>query len=129
MTEKFKIRIILTLLTLVFLPFIFITDFFPFMRFGMFAEPVKTDVQMEYFKVYVKDSLKISPLEPSELKISENNIFYLCRNYYYRGESDLFLKRLSDISSYKDKEWQLYRFQADIKNPASKDSTLVTSFR
>ena len=64
-------------------PFILITDFFPFLRFGMFAEPIKKDIQTEKFIVYKTDLQGSDSLfNPEEIGINPNTFLYLCRNYY-----------------------------------------------
>ncbi len=76
------------------LPFILITDFFPFLRFGMFAEPIKKDIQTEQFIVYeTKHNTKII-FNPEKIGINPNTFHYLCRNYYYRNEMQLFSDKI-----------------------------------
>ncbi len=83
------------MLTGLLVPFILITDIFPFLRFGMFAEPIKKDIQTERFIIYATNSLGEKTLfNPQKIGVSPNTFHYLCRNYYYRNESKLFADKL-----------------------------------
>lgn len=76
-------------------PFILITDFFPFLRFGMFAEPIKASVQTENFLVYQRlDDGKRIPFKPEWIGSNENVFLYLCRNYYYRKQLPQFAEKV-----------------------------------
>ena len=76
-------------------PFILITDFFPFLRFGMFAEPVKASVQTENFVVYQRlDNGKRVHFNPAWIGSNENVFLYLCRNYYYRKQMSQFAEKV-----------------------------------
>jgi hypothetical protein len=76
-------------------PFILITDIFPFLRFGMFAEPIKSQMQTEKFILYCTNTKgeKIV-FNPTSIGINSNTFHYLCRNYYYRNETKLFSKKI-----------------------------------
>src|SRR4051812_37152809 len=98
MFGKLRNYVIITMLVCITIPFILLTDLFPFLRFGMFAEPVNNEIQKEYFIVsYVDISKKEKVLDPRTIGIEPHFFFYLGRNYYYRKESDLFLKNVSHI--------------------------------
>jgi hypothetical protein len=87
--------ITIILFTGLLLPFVSITDFFPFLRFGMFAEPIKKDIQTEQFIVYkTAPSGSKQIFNPEEIGINPNTFHYLCRNYYYRNEMELFADKL-----------------------------------
>jgi hypothetical protein len=76
-------------------PFILITDIFPFLRFGMFAEPIKKNIQTEKFILYQTNTTgERSIFNPETIGINPNTFYYLCRNYYYRNESNLFADKL-----------------------------------
>lgn len=78
------------------LPFILQTTLYPFFRFGMFAEPVRYDIQQEQFALHyqVREQTTL-PVPEAALKVKKSTLDYLLRNYYYRQESELFLKRAS----------------------------------
>jgi hypothetical protein len=93
-----------------FTPFITLTDFFPFLRFGMFAEPIQTNVQTENFLLYIvdKDSNRVV-FDSEMLGISSNTFLYLCRNYYYRNESRLFFEKIAPQTDSSIVKLELYR--------------------
>lgn len=117
------------MLLLVWIPFILLTDIYPFFRFGMFAEPVKQAVQLEQFAIRYKDTNgQLHLLSPLQSGLS--SLAYLMRNYYYRNESVQLLNHIHTIYSQKQKipiaEWQLLR----ITSPLSRfrpDTTLVAT--
>jgi hypothetical protein len=77
------------------IPFILITDIFPFLRFGMFAEPVKKAIQTERFVVLQTDLLgRQTIFNPENIGINPNTFHYLCRNYYYRNETSLLADKI-----------------------------------
>lgn len=110
------------------IPFILLTDLYPFFRFGMFAEPVKEAIQMEQFAIrYVSYSHQQQVLSPEQLGIS--SLAYLMRNYYYRNQSAAFLENIHAIYPEKDivKQWQLLRITspAQVYQP---DTAVVATY-
>ncbi|MFP4089533.1 MAG: hypothetical protein ACLFT3_04455 [Cyclobacteriaceae bacterium] len=90
----YRFRLILTFFVLLGLglPFVLQQSFFPLMRFGMFAEAVRRDIQKEQFILMIRNE-EGKLLPPTEAGIAASNLDYLLRNYYYRQETELFLKR------------------------------------
>lgn len=80
------------------IPFIFQTTLYPFFRFGMFAEPVRYDIQEERF-ILMKtlSSGKTTPYVPENLGIGKNKLDYLLRNYYYRNETQQLIQHLQAL--------------------------------
>lgn len=77
------------------IPFILITDIFPFMRFGMFAEPIKQTNQTERFIIYQTDVFQQTTiLNPETIGVNPNTFYYLCRNYLYRNQAEEFSEKL-----------------------------------
>lgn len=114
MSRTAKTAITLTL-ALVLLPFVLQTDLYPLFRFGMFAEPVRREVQTETFVlrvVYRSGSQRI--VSPPEVHL--NSLAYLMRNYYYRREADTLLARIQRIHPQKAsvREWQLLRVTSPV---------------
>ncbi|MFN6946271.1 MAG: hypothetical protein ACK4ND_15080 [Cytophagaceae bacterium] len=126
MSGKNKKKVLIIWLCLLFLPFILLTDLFPFMRFGMFAEPVVRSIQNEKFEVHVtKDNIH-QPFDCNEINILPNIFFYLSRNYYYRNEGELFLKQISNLSENSENtEWHLKRIV--LHKEADKNDTLTVA--
>ncbi len=104
-------RTVISLMLLgVAVPFVLLTDVFPFFRFGMFAEPVRRAVQTERFVVrYLDAAGRPHPVAPAEVGLGE--LVYLLRNYHYRGETARLLQRLHGLHPRRNEaaEWQLLR--------------------
>lgn len=79
---------------LLWVPFILLTDLFPFMRFGMFAEPVKTIQQTEFFILTITHQNKESEFDPKLSGIPTQTFNYLTRNYYYKNQISTLLKSI-----------------------------------
>lgn len=96
--SKLKTIVTAGLLFSMLLPFVLQTDLYPFFRFGMFAEPVRYEVQLERFVVIMEGSKtgRIS-LDPLQVGIRPSTFDYLLRNYHYRNEHEKFLKNLGEI--------------------------------
>ena len=109
MGSKLKYSIITIALVLVVLPFVLLTDLFPFLRFAMFAEPLRREVQKEKFIVTYLINNKESEFDPKKAGIGDNTFYYLARNYYYRKEATIFLEKTSKLTSVPTKEWKLKR--------------------
>lgn len=93
----YRFRWIISILTLaaLLIPFIFQQTFYPFFRFGMFAEPIKRSIQTEQFFLAVTKEDGMLDLEIAEATgIEKSTLEYLLRNYYYRNESEQFLKQV-----------------------------------
>lgn len=127
---QLKRVVILTILTGIFIPFILLTDFFPFFRFGMFAEPVKQAIQMEQFAIrYTNNRQQTHLLDLSKVGLSSAT--YLMRNYFYRNQSKRLLANIHQIfpQSGQVKEWNLLRITSPIGLPHQTDTTQVAIFR
>ncbi len=82
-------------ITLLFIPTILLTDFFPFMRLGMFAEPVRKAAQVELFYISIKDtSSSFHGLNTELMGVPHSSLDYLARNYFYRNQTEDFLDKL-----------------------------------
>lgn len=97
-----------------FAPFILIKTIYPFYRFGMFAEPVKTQTQKEVFEIFywTQDSIKHS-LKAKDIKMSEALLRSIVREYYYKNQKDIFLNEIGKIYNQHHKEnairWEIVR--------------------
>ncbi len=79
-------------------PFVLQQSFYPFFRFGMFAEPVKRDIQQEIFLLGGMRANGDTDMEISSYtEISKSNLNYLLRNYYYRNETQEFLDKAARL--------------------------------
>jgi len=113
-----------------FIPFITLTDFFPFLRFGMFAEPIQTNVQTEQFHVFTLNRQnEKKPIDLSTLGISENTFLYLCRNYYYRKETTDFFKKLEPSMDSSIVKLMLYQTIAKSSSSIADTNAIITYTR
>ncbi len=107
---------LLTLIGLLF-PFILQQTFYPFFRFGMFAEPVRRTIQSEqFFLASLHEDGKYNLNIAEATNIQKSNLDYLLRNYYYRKEADRFLEKLSPlfpISQLPDTLFMLRKLNSD----------------
>jgi len=105
-----KRTVIFLMLLGVTVPFVLLTDLYPFFRFGMFAEPVQRAVQTERFVVrYLDAAGRPHAVAPADVGLGE--LVYLLRNYHYRGETERLLQRLHGLHPRRAEaaEWQLLR--------------------
>ena len=105
-----KRTVIFLMLLGVTVPFVLLTDVYPFFRFGMFAEPVQRAVQTERFVVrYLDAAGRPHAVAPADVGLGE--LVYLLRNYHYRGETERLLERLHGLHPRRAgaAEWQLLR--------------------
>lgn len=126
-TEKLnQFRFIISILTLcgLLIPFIMQETLFPFFRFGMFAEPVKRSIQTEQFFLGASKKNGGYDFQIAETTgIQKSKLDYLLRNYYYRNQTDQFLKQFSSLLPPLQVPDTLYIFRK-IQN----DTSLVARF-
>ncbi|PKQ68917.1 hypothetical protein [Raineya orbicola] len=106
-------KVIFITLLLVWLPFLLLTDIFPFLRFGMFAEPVHS-VRQEFFEIYTLENGKLRKFNTYLWGIDEGVFHYLVRKYYYQNRMNEFWEKicLTHRKLYPDnlpQTWQLYQ--------------------
>lgn len=88
-----------------FVPFILQQTFYPFFRFGMFAEPIKRDIQKETFLLAgIKNDGNVAKELNAYTGIDKSNLDYLLRNYHYRNEGQQFLQKTARLM---DKEAEI----------------------
>jgi hypothetical protein len=121
--------VIVSMIVAMWVPFVLLTDLYPFFRFGMFAEPVREAIQMEQFAVrYIAAGQGQQVLTPEQLGIS--SLAYLMRNYYYRNQSVEFLRHIHTIypGRHVVKQWQLLRITSPhaVYRP---DTAVVATYR
>jgi hypothetical protein len=120
--------IVAILLFLVWVPFVLQTDLYPLFRFGMFAEPVKREVQTETFALRIVDATgQQRMVAPEETGLG--SLTYLMRNYYYRHQADTLLRRIHRITPRRGsvRQWQLLRIVSKVA-PYQPDTAVVSTF-
>jgi len=100
-------------LSLIWLPFIFLTDLYPFLRFGMFAEPVSQQATKEIFVLYVEKGSRLEKYDTYFWGIDESVFNYLARKYYYQKRLDFLGENLCNahrkLYPQSPQKWFLYR--------------------
>jgi len=81
------------------------TDLFPFMRFGMFAETVQSTPQKEIFslQILLPDGRR-QLLSERQIGLDESHLNYLARTYFYQQQLDFFALHLKKSGLLKEKE-------------------------
>lgn len=105
-----KKTIIISFLLLLSLPFIFIKTLYPFYRFGMFAEPVKTSIQTEKFSIHYQqlDGKWIEFLGP-EIGLSKSGYSILMRKHYYQNQVVELLQKTASVVKNQHNAWEMWR--------------------
>jgi hypothetical protein len=125
-----KLKPLIYFLTLlgILVPFILITDIFPFLRFGMFAEPLDKSKQVEIFYIEYKDyQANWQRFNPEEYQMQDETFQYLARNYYYRKESNLLLQKLKKSNAVEGDLWHLYKISFPPGFPDMRDTVLINT--
>ncbi|TAE74318.1 MAG: hypothetical protein EAZ85_04920 [Bacteroidetes bacterium] len=78
-------------------PFILINDFYPFFRFGMFAEPIKSNIQTELFSIEIETDLHKKIIKSEEVYLSEQHFQYLIRYAFYQNKLKKLAQTLENI--------------------------------
>jgi len=105
MTTNIRYIVPFFFLVMSFLPFILMTDLFPFMRFGMFAETVQSTPQKEIFslQILLPDGRR-QLLSERQIGLDESHLNYLARTYFYQQQLDFFALHLKKSGLLKEKE-------------------------
>jgi hypothetical protein len=123
---QLKNVVIAGMITALLIPFILLTDIYPFFRFGMFAEKVRYSHQMETFAIrYTDIQGQIQLMQEEQLGLP--GFSYLLRNYYYRNQSKELLKHIHQAYTGKEGvvEWQLLRINSTTQPPFRSDTVVV----
>jgi hypothetical protein len=93
-----------------FIPFILITDFYPFFRFGMFAEPIKKEIQQEKLFIFLHYSSKDSTLFKSQdFGLDEYHFNYILRYSYYQNKMEVLAKEIKTMYSKRKTSKKLFK--------------------
>lgn len=102
------------------------TDLFPFMRFGMFAETVRSIPQKEKFAVAIllKDGTRLS-LAERQIGLDDSHLNYLSRIYYYNHQLEFFGSHIKN-SGLLQKNEKLIILHKRMEDHQWKQDTLLT---
>lgn len=115
-------------LLLLWLPFVLMTDLFPFMRFGMFAEPVKTTRQTEFFIITLKRGNNEKVIDPITSGIPVQTLNYLARNSYYQQRADELLSTVAQSEKIEAKDTLRLQVITIQNTEKQADTTLISTF-
>lgn len=108
-----KKRLILIFFLLTWLPFLLLTDLYPFLRFGMFAEPIRGKETQEVFVLYTEKNNRLEKYDTYFWGIDEGVFNYLARKYYYQKRLGFFGETLCSahrqLYPNTPQKWLLYR--------------------
>ena len=118
-----KKTIIIGFILLLTLPFIFIKTLFPFYRFGMFAEPVKTSTQTERLSIrYQQENGLWTSFDGTEIGLSESVFASLMRKHHYQDQEVELLQKTASVYQKAIIVWEMWRFE-------QQDSTRIGSWQ
>jgi len=113
------------------LSFVFIQDFYPFFRFGMFAEPIPENTTIEYFQIFWEDEKgRIYSFNSNREGLGEDRFAYILRNYYYQNKTEELLEILQQHSK-ESKEvafWYFVSYEKYIKEEKT-DSIIIKKWQ
>ena len=127
-----KKKVILIFLLVWFLvPFVFMTDLYPFFRFGMFAEPIKPTQTTEMLQFWWKNAEGKSQLfQPQMIGLTENNFGYILRHYFYTDRIEQLFSQIHQNMLKKTKEkpirWQLKQLRVSAHRT---DTTILREWQ
>jgi hypothetical protein len=125
MQSKFKKIVFILFLFAILLPFIFITDFYPFLRFGMFSEPLSNTTGYRVFQLQYKtiDSDSFHVYNPELHGMSTSLFDIIVRRYYYENKTVLLCDIINRMHNNSIKEIQI--IEKNITSMGTTQSTLV----
>lgn len=130
MKIKLKNIIITGFIAALILPFILITDFFPFARFGMFAEPVSVADTLKTFEAEYYQKHQWHKLNGKQFNMASGSFMYLAANYFYRNQSREFLNKLSQsIPDTSINAWRLKQIQIVGNNLQQSDTFTIETLQ
>lgn len=79
-------------------PFVFITDFYPLQRFGMFAEPVRSTRQTTRFKLLMADAQGTeAAFDPMLVGLTPAPFQVILRRKVYEGQGESLLAQVAAL--------------------------------
>jgi hypothetical protein len=105
MTTHIRQVIIVFFLVMSFIPFLLLTDLFPFMRFAMFAETVEYIPQREKFtiRILLPDG-STQLMSERQIGLDDSHLNYLARTYFYTQQLVFFAGHLKKSGLIKTNE-------------------------
>lgn len=101
--KKMKKVVLVSMFFWIIIPFILISDFYPFFRFGMFSEPIQSNIQTEQFVIMIATNTTKKIVNSDEVDLGEQHFQYLVRYAYYQNKLNLLFETIKKISEQKNK--------------------------
>lgn len=101
--KKMKKIVLLSIFFWIIIPFVLISDFYPFFRFGMFSEPIQSNIQTEQFVIMIATNTTKKIVNSDEVDLGEQHFQYLIRYAYYQNKLTLLFETIKKISEQKNK--------------------------
>ncbi len=86
------------------LPFILVTDMYPFLRFGMYAEPPTQHVNHEIFWIELWINDQKQDFKPELLGFGNGHFQYIVRYFVYQNKKQQFFSQLFYLFKKKQKK-------------------------
>ena len=81
------------------------TDLFPFMRFGMFAETISNTPQRETFSIHIiLPNGSSQSISERQIGLDDSHLNYLARTYFYTHDLNFFIVHLQHSGLVKENE-------------------------
>lgn len=113
MNASLKNKVIVVSFIFLWLPFLLLTDLFPFLRFGMFAEPLQQNTSQEFFVLYTQQNGRLQKYDTNLWGLDETVFNYLTRQYHYQGRlkelGEVLVKAHQEMYPQSQEKWYLYR--------------------
>ena len=93
-------------------PFVLIYNFYPFLRFGMFAETIISTNQTETFEIWYESQNKEEIFfSPESIGLTDGHFSSIVRNYYYQKKTRQLLCQIDQIYNKNGTlfQWKLIR--------------------
>lgn len=97
MTLKAKNTFMIVFLAFLLSPFLFLRNSYPFLRFAMFADPIRTQ-QAEYYNIHINQKTVSSQ---NAFSVPEDVFQQWAHDYYSKGDSSIFLHKLEALQKYQ----------------------------
>lgn len=88
------------------LPFVLITDMYPLLRFGMYAEPMRKNAKNEFFLLEFLENNQIKNFDTAELGFNQGHFQYIIRYFVYQDKKQQFFSQLFYFLKKKNEKRQ-----------------------
>jgi len=120
--------IILVFVAWFLMPFVLITDLYPFFRYGMFAEPLKPTQTTEVLQLlWQDDNSKMQLFKPDNIGLTDNHFGYLLRHYFYTNQIKQLCSQIHYAMLKKNAKTAVYWQARQLKISPQRIDTLIVA--